>query len=747
MDRYLASIVLFVLIICSLFLLDDLKVIELPFFHKATHENQILIGHVKLVRNQVKRRSQDEFLWSGTKSNEDIYYYDSILTLSESQVQLELLGKSKIVLSENTLIVIEPSASDNKGEIRLKFKKGSLRSNDLNQATQIQAGDWELKLDTGTDFQLRSQNDGTYELEVQKGSAKVISEGQEKTISSDEALILKPESVEKIKLSQSIEWSTRNNIRIYSHDENAKLSLNWSGNAKTLIHSQKDIPDEAITIQNFDASHALNLPIGTHFFRLKDDSHSSKTLTVEINRSPSLHLYYPLPRDRVEVHKPIVFSWRKVAAVSQYRLEISKDAEFKNIFKTITTSENYFEYKPDTLGRFYWHVVGIDHDGFEILPVYSNEILFIEDPLGAPGVEAPQRSPSDLNSSFIPKGLWLYSLFNLLISTAHADDAPTIIFEWKKVKGADTYNLEIDDDPFFQSPEVITTTKKTYYQWPFAAKGTYYWRVAGDSKNGRLGLFSSVHKVNLSTLKTSRSPAGDFDVYVKDVSPPEVEPLPLPLRAPIIEKPDPEKPIEPVTHYNGYFGYGVGYGYYLMKTDNIEKVTVSGFQPLNFIAEYNIQNENSSIKVKTDGSYNTWKADEKKFPFQEKQEVLTGSLAALYTNHTRKFWFGARVSQVMQPYRLGLESMELRPLILVGPTLQYDAALSSIVLNHFTGSMLVGSSAYLFEVDDLIRRQYRMTETTNVSLGLRTYFNILSYKGAEGMSYTGQAQLVFGFEW
>src|SRR5690606_10917828 len=152
------------------------------------------------------------------------------------------------------------------------------------------------------------------------------------------------------------------------------VSLEWQGQATALSHTQKSNDENTVPLNLADSSKTLDLESGTHFFRLRNDNKSSKLLTIEINKSPSLHLYAPLPRDRVEIHKPIRFFWKQSEDLSKYRVEISEDSEFKNILTTFETANAHWEYTPEKLGRFYWHVVGIDHEGFEVAPAYSNEI-------------------------------------------------------------------------------------------------------------------------------------------------------------------------------------------------------------------------------------------------------------------------------------------------------------------------------------------------------------------------------------
>ncbi|HOW91978.1 MAG TPA: hypothetical protein PK883_06635, partial [Anaerolineaceae bacterium] len=63
---------------------------------------------------------------------------------------------------------------------------------------------------------------------------------------------------------------------------------------------------------------------------------------------------------------------------------------------------------------------------------------------------------------------------NLITSVSFA--TPT--FSWDMVEGAETYDLQVDDDPAFGSTAISKTTRQTSYTHDTTlANGTYYWRV------------------------------------------------------------------------------------------------------------------------------------------------------------------------------------------------------------------------------------------------------------------------------
>lgn len=61
----------------------------------------------------------------------------------------------------------------------------------------------------------------------------------------------------------------------------------------------------------------------------------------------------------------------------------------------------------------------------------------------------------------------------------------TPTFSWSQVEGAEYYNLQIDNDPGFGSPDInINTRQNTYTHENTLGNGTYYWRVRVHRRGG-----------------------------------------------------------------------------------------------------------------------------------------------------------------------------------------------------------------------------------------------------------------------
>lgn len=113
-------------------------------------------------------------------------------------------------------------------------------------------------------------------------------------------------------------------------------------------------------------------------------------------------------------------------------------------------------------------------------------------------------------SGFIPQ--------NLLESISFA--TPT--FSWDMVEGAEGYDLQLDNDPNFGSPEinVSNTTQNSYTPPSTLNNGTYYWRVRARRDTNVLNEWSTVKSFMLSLPKPeSLTPDDPLELNVVPYAP------------------------------------------------------------------------------------------------------------------------------------------------------------------------------------------------------------------------------------
>lgn len=169
------------------------------------------------------------------------------------------------------------------------------------------------------------------------------------------------------------------------------------------------------------------------------------------------------------------FEWQAVSSADHYEIVIASDEGFSSIIDTqddvIGTS-----FIPNSAldeGKYYWHVRGINS-------------------LNVAGAWSETRNFTVDTTPFAPP---------LLISPP---DATTVTitrptFRWSAEKTAINYQIEVDDDPGFLSPELTATTKrKTLYQGPALPNGVYYWHVQVMDKAGNWSSWSSTFVITIN---------------------------------------------------------------------------------------------------------------------------------------------------------------------------------------------------------------------------------------------------------
>jgi len=148
-------------------------------------------------------------------------------------------------------------------------------------------------------------------------------------------------------------------------------------------------------------------------------------------------------------------------AASLYRLQLDEDPNFGSpvVFTTEATAFTLPEGKGIVDGTWYWRVAVVDSSNN--VGTYSAPQQFYKEYL-APAMLHP--APDTLLSAITS-------------------------FEWAAVPGAAYYQIDIDDDPLFNSPLRDETDNTRYTPTQSLPQREYYWRVRIYDKNRKPGPF------------------------------------------------------------------------------------------------------------------------------------------------------------------------------------------------------------------------------------------------------------------
>lgn len=576
MDRLLVSGAVLLLIIQVSFLFADLRgVITGPFMSHDKPSSTSVIGEMISTENQVRRKNQGSLFWDESRRSDELYEYDSLLTLSGSSAQVKLGQGSTLKLDENTLVVLEPSQNSKSGGIHLRFSRGTLRSKNSTDPIHLQSESFQMDIAANSEISFVSLQDGTYALEVEKGNVKVESaSGETQTIEQGEKVKIQESEIrERRVITENLKFSSSLPKRLYTKTFPIEVDITWHGNAERLWMIHPDKSEQVVSLgeslvdspgKTEAQSTVLQLREGTHLLSLENQSQSSESFALQVRLAPEFSYFSPLPRDRVQANQNIQFTWQPLSYASSYRVELSRDPEFSSLVKKIETKKPQTQTHLSDVGSHYWRVIALDEDQTEI-PAPRSYPLYIEpQPLQAPTLQAPTiRVPAEAPSH--REGASLLWHFLIPRSQAQAQQKTTeqtthpttlrAVFSWTEVSGADHYIIEISTTPGFENPLVIERVETTEFIWIGFEPGRYFWRVAGgrsatENTSEQKGLFSSP---GVAVLERNQS-TPNSGVVVEEVAllptptptpAPQPTPLPVPLKdlkPKIVRKPKPPGP-------------------------------------------------------------------------------------------------------------------------------------------------------------------------------------------------------------
>lgn len=151
-----------------------------------------------------------------------------------------------------------------------------------------------------------------------------------------------------------------------------------------------------------------------------------------------------------------VFRWDAVPGAVKYRIEVSTSQDFATIVYSALGTPQLAATPPTELplGNLYWRVAGLD--AANAAGPYATS-AFVKTFARAPTPTAPMDS-----------------------ATLHFPSDPAL-FTWEPLRGAETYEIEIDDAPDFVGATTAATDSTSYTLLNPQGAGTYYWHVRGKA--------------------------------------------------------------------------------------------------------------------------------------------------------------------------------------------------------------------------------------------------------------------------
>lgn len=715
MDKYLISGSLALLFLQSFLLLSELGVLpDLYSNSTSVQKDRKTVGYIKSVRKSVKRRSEGDLIWQSGQQKENLFLNDSVLTLKESSTDLVIQEDIRLHLSENTLVVIEWPIQEKNQTLQFRFARGDLAARSQTKDLNIKAKSWTVNAPPKSEFQIRQIGNEDLEIEVENGSVSLKpppSKGSQKnppplTIQKGQRAQLNSTGESSIRTtSQQLVWSNAKKQRIYTKNDSAEIQLSWQGPASTLTHwSALNQKTSSTQLSSGQTNLHLQLPRGRHIFYLERAKMTSKPLVVEVWEAPNIQYFSPLPRDRASTKEALQFHWARNPQISSYQLELIQPEDPLSQPLSFTSKSSSLEIPAPQRGNYLWKVIGYDPEGYPIPPSYNYPIYLIDNPLAAPKLRQPSSEKKESPSPTIEKQkskanrgadnsntpFWQI-VFNALFPTAQAEELPPIqdfeeeiTFQWFPVEGADYYVIEISSSRGFRQPEVIQKVKETKFSWKGFLKQTYYWRVAGGSHDGNLGLFSEPSTLNLNKVVPGELAPGV--VYKVKVAP--TKPA---LRKKVERRKEQIKTVEEKTEKattekvetaptpKEFKKWRLGLAYQFInhfrteESSNNLNVDLSGASPSSISAWLSLpQGEKERYLIQFHQSQVYWKPESTtQLPFQKELHATFRNYSLLYQSRSSSWAFGLIGIEEVQATRMTTETIDIAPWSAYGFLAQY----------------------------------------------------------------------------
>ncbi len=501
----------------SYFLYDD----SLFFSLKNQSQNQN-IGTFNVSTNDVRRKSDDSFLWVPVSTTDKVYLRDSIFTGNASRATLNFDDGSTIEIKENSMITLNM----NQGQIQLDLRYGDLITA-LKEKSQIEVTAGEQK------FNLKQQNDGPSRVQIQKlrtkrmkvklleGNAQFTNKGNNEKISlikenqltvSTPGLTKTAAEIIQTPLKPAIHLVTEDKTPVLLLKKGEIFPLRWD--AKDLssfrieISSKSDFSKKEYSSPANASPHEfkVELGMGWYFWRVIgiDDSETD-VVKSEVRRlfvsylegpkitspSPNANLLFESRPPIENFSTDINLSWISKQAFLSFEWQISDTSDFKKIIAFDRATQSSIKSPQLKAGSYFLRVRGfLDED--KVSPWSNPQPWKIS-------VSEKKYSPLELITKNIK--------FNPMLAKRQPSSIQNPVISWKKHPNAKSYLIETSKTRDFKQKIVFETTT-TQWNWLQYNLGTHFFRVFAKGTT------------------EIESPSSDIGTLKVDISNPELTPTP-----------------------------------------------------------------------------------------------------------------------------------------------------------------------------------------------------------------------------
>lgn len=510
-----------ILLFCGLYLYQD-------FFPKReidlSKEKQ---GFITFKYRVAQVKPSNRMIWEDAEQMLPIYNLDSVRTDDLSEAIVTLNNGMKIELDPDSMFIL--NIQDKK--LTLDLKNGSFMvSGSTDPNTEIKFKSLKLKLDSA-EVKL-SEKEKNLEVNVLKGKASTEYNNSRKELFAKERILVDSEKKELVKLEEKFEnLNPEMNSRFFSEVKDKELEFSFKTNLTPEFYIEfskyPNFKEVFLKEKLKESSFKNSFSEGIYYWRIVKEKDISNINKFRIIENSASELIYPSPNEVIFTNEKkikIRFLWNKKLWVLNYKIIISKDENFTNILEEKTLSRNAILFELEK-GKYFWKVESSNNlnqsskfskvSSFEIdmeeTKKTSSKTISSEEFEPPPSKEIPTKEKviTELKQNIEPKISKPYIIFPKNSSTVDMNNLDALIFQWSKVPGAKSYNIQL----LSFTNELIFETEKTETTYTFKELskldvGSFQFQVTAIPGDEKLSSVTSTVKFNIT--------------LGKDLSPPEI---------------------------------------------------------------------------------------------------------------------------------------------------------------------------------------------------------------------------------
>jgi len=431
-------------------------------YSSRSDSSTVHVGDLTYRYRVAQLRHSSTVVWENIDPGDRVFSNDAVRTDELSEAILTLKDGTKIEMDPDSMIVLNLS----EGKQELDFKTGSIVIHPGSGSDwTIRQGDRELSsMEDRTRITLQGSD-----LEIESASGAELLEGGSKSqIPGGKTARLRGGRFEFLESSVVLE-SPEDNSRFFMAAESMPVQFAWKSESASrfqlsLYRDFSHILDDREAA--LSPATAL-LPEGIYYWRVLNATTASVTRKFRIIRTLKPDLYTPSDAQEImtdHAEENVFFSWQTVRLASSYRIQIARDAEFRNV--TLDTELRRTNISlPVAPGQYFWKVTaqgGVD-GSLSASPVRRFSLTKISGPTeNRRPAENPAQSGSTRQTEArteLPSPI--YPAPGSVVDMSKLNALP---LQWSAVDGASEYSIRVwrtDGTPVFETSTAQTSAAVT----------------------------------------------------------------------------------------------------------------------------------------------------------------------------------------------------------------------------------------------------------------------------------------------